>query len=80
MEADGITAVNIYPVNGTNQFGLYEEGKCGAMLSYEKDRNGLTFKATATDRQLLLRIHDDSGITEIPVPDASAGVEIAIAY
>ena len=80
MEADGITAINIYPVNGTNQFGLYEEGKRGAMLSYEKDRNGLTFKATATDRQLLLRIHDDSGITEIPVPDASAGVEIAIAY
>jgi len=48
------------------------------MLSYTKDKNGLTFRSTATDRQLLLRIHGADGITEISVKDATSGVEITV--
>ena len=77
-EADGVTSVNIYPEKGTHSFGLYEDEKSGSMLSYTMDGNGLTFKSTATDRQLLLRIHGGDGIAEIPVQDAKAGAEIVV--
>jgi len=78
MEADGITTIHIYPVNGTKQFGLYEENKPGAMLSYTLDGNGLVFKSTPTDRQLKLCVHSDGDVKTIDIGDATAGVEIAV--
>jgi hypothetical protein len=75
-EGEDFLTVHIYPVNGTKQFGLYEENKPGAMLSYTQGKDGLTFKTTPTDRQLRLLIHDENGIKTIDVPDATAGVEV----
>jgi len=54
---EDFVTVHIYPAEGTRQFGLYEEGKTGAMLSYTKDQNGLTYQSTDTDRKLEFRIH-----------------------
>ena len=79
-EADGLTTVNIYPENGAKRFGLYEENKPGAMLSYTMDSNGLTFQCTPTDRQLLLCVHGEDGVKEIAIEDAVSGAEIKIQY
>ncbi len=54
------TTVLVYPQNGTEKFGLYEEDKTGAMLSYTKDDTSLTLKSTATDRALLFRVFGQS--------------------
>ena len=53
---DAFTTVNIYPKNGSNQFGLYEQDVKGTMLSYTKSANAMTIACGATARQLLLRI------------------------
>jgi len=50
------TTVLMYPEKGEKKFGLYEEGKTGAMLSYDKDVNTLTLKATATGKSLLFKV------------------------
>ena len=54
-DVNGLT-VNVYPVNGTKAFGLYEENKPGAMLSYTKTGDALTLGSTATARPLLFRV------------------------
>ena len=61
MEGMGedFTTVRMYPVNGTKQFGLYEENKQGSMLSYTKANGSLTIKSTSTERALLFRVHGE---------------------
>jgi len=78
MQGDGITTVHIYPIEGAGQFGLYEEDKPGAMLSYAMDGNGLTFKSTPTARKLRVSVHGAEGVTSVDIADASAGVEIVV--
>jgi len=110
---ESFTTVRIYPANGANRFGLYEQSVKGSMISYTKNRDGLTISQTATGRQLLFRVFgeqapsaitldgaalpqaaslsalqrmeasayfvDAGGILWIAVPDASTGIEIAVA-
>jgi len=56
-DTEDFTAVHVYPVNGTRQFGLYEDGKRGSTLAYSAANNALTLTATATDRPLLWRVY-----------------------
>ncbi len=51
------TTVLVYPQNGSEKFGLYEEDKTGAMISYTKDDASLTLTTTETDRMLLYRVY-----------------------
>lgn len=54
--SSGYTTVQVYPAEGKTQFGLYEQDKKGAMLSYDKNGNSLTLGSTATERSLLYRV------------------------
>ncbi len=54
------TTVLLYPKDGENSFGLYEEGGKGSMLSYTKDSKTLTVRSTESKRSLLLRIHGEA--------------------
>jgi len=78
MEADGITTIHVYPVKGTEQFGLYEDEKPGTMLSYTMDANGLTLRSTASDRTLRFCVHSEDGVKQFDVPDAKSGAEIVV--
>jgi len=70
--------VHIYPAGGAQRFGLYEENKTGAMLSYTMDKDGLKFMSTPTDRRLQLRIHDENGIRSIDLLDATNGIAVVV--
>lgn len=50
------TTVLMYPVKGEKKFGLYEEGKTGSMITYDKGINTLKITSTASDRSMLFRI------------------------
>lgn len=56
------TTVLIYPREGEKKFGLYEQDKAGAMLSYTKGRDSLTLRSTSTGRSLLFSVRGE------PVP------------
>ncbi len=53
------TTVAVYPDDGEKQFGLYEEDKKGAMISYKKDDDALTLGCTATNRSMLFRVYGE---------------------
>jgi len=57
-DVNGLT-IAMYPAKGTKQFGLYEENKPGAMLSYTKSGDALTITSTPTERPLLYRVHGE---------------------
>ncbi len=54
------TTVLMYPEKGEKKFGLYEEGKTGAMIAYGKGLNNLKITATATERSLLFSVRGES--------------------
>ena len=56
---DGFTTVKIYPAEGTQQFGLYEQDRKGTMLSYTKSGSGLTIQSGATQHPLLFRVYGE---------------------
>jgi len=62
---EDFTTVQVYPVNGTETFGLFEEGKKGSTLSYTQTTGTLTLKSTATDRPLLWRVYNTSDPKEV---------------
>ena len=64
-EKDGTTTIKIYPEDGTEQFGLFEDEKPGAMLSYTQKDGALTLKSTATDRKLLWRVYGAAEPSEV---------------
>ena len=71
------TTVAMYPVQGEKKFGLYEENKTGAMLSYVKDGGKLTVKSTATDRSLLFRIQGEGAPASVGnLPAAASMAEL----
>ena len=70
MDTGDFTTVNVYPVNGTKKFGLYEEEKTGAMLSYVKTSGSLTLGSTATDRPLLWRVYGAAEPAEVKLGGA----------
>ena len=70
---DEFTTVSIYPKTGTNQFGLYEQDVKGAMLSYTKSANAMTFACGATGRDLLLRICGEAKPVNVGPKFARAG-------
>jgi len=65
MQTNGITTVRLYPVKGSERFGLFEDEKRGAMLSYTKTDDTLTVTSTATDRKLLFRVYGASEPAEV---------------
>jgi len=59
MEGFGedFTTVRVYPMKGSESFGLYEQDVRGTMLSYTLDKNGLTITTGVTERALMFRVH-----------------------
>jgi len=60
------TTVAMYPADGSNKFGLYEQDKKGALISYNRNAGALGITCTATDRSMLFRVYGEqnpSGVT-----------------
>jgi len=50
------TTIRMYPVRGSNQFGLYEEHARGSMIRYNMGRNSMDITVDETERDILLRV------------------------
>jgi len=50
------TTIYIYPRQGGNRFGLFEEGRQGAMIAYTTQRNIINITMDETERDILLRV------------------------
>jgi len=76
------TTVLMYPKAGEKKFGLYEEDRKGAMLSYEKSGLSLTVKSTATGRSLLFSVRGEPVPREVadgggaPLPRADSMAQL----
>ncbi len=65
------TTVMLYPEEGTNKFGLYEENKTGAMLSYTKKGSQLTISATESERSFLFRVYGEKAPKQVKLGDTA---------
>ncbi|MGI6773614.1 MAG: hypothetical protein GX264_09385 [Clostridiales bacterium] len=67
----GFTTVLMYPTEGTNKFGLYEENKTGTLLSYTKSGKNLTVTMTESDRSFLFRIFNQDAPKSVKLGEVS---------
>lgn len=66
------TSVLLYPEKGEKKFGLYEENKSGAMLSYNKSGDSLQISSSPTERSLLFRIYGEPQPTNLTLKDGGS--------
>ncbi|MCL2531337.1 MAG: hypothetical protein FWE40_04165 [Oscillospiraceae bacterium] len=66
------TTIYIYPVQGSNRFGLFEEGQRGAMINYTMTRNNLHITMDPTERDIIFRVFDFCSPRAITLDDGTA--------
>ncbi|MCL2494238.1 MAG: hypothetical protein FWE98_01105 [Oscillospiraceae bacterium] len=63
------TTVHVYPVKGSQSFGLYEDGRKGSTLSYTKTDDLLLLESSASYRPLLWRVYGAAEPKEVWLGD-----------